>query len=60
ITDKEGVPIHVGDTVKVRYREGKVEAIFLDNATEPVEKAEGRDIRISVKHPPKVVFTDQV
>ncbi|KZT06060.1 uncharacterized protein LAESUDRAFT_680079 [Laetiporus sulphureus 93-53] len=59
VRDKEGHPIKVGDEVFTRIRggthEGKVEAVL---RTEEDIKNAG-DLGITVKHPPKVIFTDQ-
>jgi len=59
--DKQGEPIHVGDTVYTKFRgghrEGKVEALY-DKSGEVVEGSDD-DVRITVQNPPKVVFTDQ-
>jgi len=61
IKDKEGKPIHAGDTVYTRIRgggrEGKVEAVY-DKSGNVVEGSD-EEVHIDVKHPPKVVFTDQ-
>jgi len=54
VKDKNGKPIKVGDEVMTRFRggkrEGKVEEIVTGD-----KEAEER----GVKHPPKVIFTDQ-
>ncbi|KAK4466066.1 hypothetical protein QBC42DRAFT_282733 [Cladorrhinum samala] len=54
LKDKNGEPIHVGDHVYARSRggrhEGEVDKIV---TTEEEAKEEG------VKHPPKVLYTDQ-
>jgi hypothetical protein len=61
IKDKEGEPIHVGDTVYTRIRgggrEGQVEVIY-DKSGKVVEGCD-EGVRINVKNPPKVIFTDQ-
>jgi len=62
VKSKEGEPIHVGDTVETKFRgghrEGKVQAIYTDSASEPAE-GDAEDVNIRVQHPPKVVMTDQ-
>ncbi|KAF8466522.1 hypothetical protein JB92DRAFT_2017806 [Gautieria morchelliformis] len=61
VQDKDGVPIHAGDIVNTPFRggfrEGEVEAIFVDNTTEPAEQI--KQVHIPIKNPPKVVFTTQ-
>ncbi|KIJ51228.1 hypothetical protein M422DRAFT_142039, partial [Sphaerobolus stellatus SS14] len=52
--DKEGIPIHLGDYVKARFREGNVCSI---SDKERITKSDL--ICPTVKHPPKVIFTDQ-
>ncbi|KAA1467237.1 hypothetical protein DENSPDRAFT_832234 [Dentipellis sp. KUC8613] len=56
---KDGQPIHEGQKVWSRARggrqEGVVEKIFLTE--EDIAKA--GDLGVSVKHPPKVIYTDQ-
>ncbi|GJJ08528.1 hypothetical protein Clacol_002746 [Clathrus columnatus] len=63
IQGKDGLPIHIGETVMTPYRGGKlqgeVEAIFTDNTTTPAEKEPGHDVHVAVVNPPKIVFTTQ-
>ncbi|KAI0706497.1 hypothetical protein C8Q76DRAFT_818918 [Earliella scabrosa] len=59
VQDKEGRPIEVGDTVGTKFRggkrEGQVEAV-LENERDVQDHASDG---VSIKNPPKVVFTDQ-
>ncbi|KAI0069804.1 hypothetical protein K474DRAFT_1777144 [Panus rudis PR-1116 ss-1] len=59
VKSKEGEPIEVGDNVSTRFRggkrEGEVEAVI----TSQKDLEETGDIGLSVKNPPKVVFSDQ-
>ncbi|KAI0064935.1 hypothetical protein BV25DRAFT_1852009 [Artomyces pyxidatus] len=59
VTDKNGEPIEVGDKVWSRARggkqEGEAEAILIDQ--HDVKNA--GDLGVSVKNPPKVVYTNQ-
>ncbi|KIM83461.1 hypothetical protein PILCRDRAFT_819708 [Piloderma croceum F 1598] len=61
IKDKEGEAIHAGDTVYTKIRgggrEGEVETVY--DKSGGVVEGSGEGVRIDVKHPPKVVFTDQ-
>ncbi|WVQ82226.1 hypothetical protein IAT38_004354 [Cryptococcus sp. DSM 104549] len=51
VTDKQGNPIEIGDTVTMKYRAGKLEGEVTDiAATEEEAKEKG------VKNPPKVFF----
>lgn len=54
IVDKQGEPIHVGDTVSTRIRGGKRTGVVSDI----VETSEEADQK-GVKNPPKVIFEDQ-
>ncbi|TFK33995.1 hypothetical protein BDQ12DRAFT_636980 [Crucibulum laeve] len=54
VKDKDGVPIHVGDTVSNRARGGKQVGKVSAIVTTEEEAAERE-----VGHPPKVLFGDQ-
>ncbi|KAK1753188.1 hypothetical protein QBC47DRAFT_53842 [Echria macrotheca] len=54
IVDKEGQPIHEGDTVWTPIRGGKHEG-----TVEKIVTTEAEAKKEGVKHPPKVLFTDQ-
>ncbi|KAI0750200.1 hypothetical protein C8Q80DRAFT_1269946 [Daedaleopsis nitida] len=61
IHDKQGEPIEVGDVVETSFRggkrQGKVEAV-LENEADVKEQGPELD-GVTVKNPPKVVFSDQ-
>ncbi|KAJ9134770.1 hypothetical protein NKR23_g9951 [Pleurostoma richardsiae] len=54
IKDKNGEPIHEGDTVFTKFRGGRHEGV-VDKIVTTQEEAKEAD----VKNPPKVLFTDQ-
>jgi hypothetical protein len=58
VYDKEGVEIHLGDTVSTKFRGGRHSGRVLDIVHAPQEK-EVKGHSVSVKHPPKVLFIDQ-
>lgn len=64
VTGKDSLPIEPGDTVWSKSRGGKHEGVVehVLETPEDVERAAdaGELQGVSVKHPPKVVFTDQV
>ncbi|TFY78597.1 hypothetical protein EWM64_g5420 [Hericium alpestre] len=59
VVDRDGQPIHVGEKVWSHLRggrqEGVVEAVLLSQ--EDIHNV--GDIGVVIKHPPKVIFTDQ-
>ncbi|EIM90750.1 uncharacterized protein STEHIDRAFT_48623, partial [Stereum hirsutum FP-91666 SS1] len=63
VTGKDSLPIEPGDTVWSKSRGGKHEGVVehVLETPEDVERAAdaGKLQGVSVKHPPKVVFTDQ-
>ncbi|KAK4207247.1 hypothetical protein QBC37DRAFT_247699, partial [Rhypophila decipiens] len=54
VVDKQGIPIKQGETVFTRVRGGKHEG-QVDKIVYTEEEAHHE----GVKHPPKVIFTDQ-
>jgi len=54
INDQDNVPIIEGDTVWTRFRGGKREG-----EVEKVVTSQSEAEKEGVKHPPKVIFTDQ-
>ncbi|PCH42664.1 hypothetical protein WOLCODRAFT_72867, partial [Wolfiporia cocos MD-104 SS10] len=56
VQSKEGKPIEVGDIVSTRFRGGKREG-EVNIIPRDIQNVD--DVGVTVKNPPKVVFTDQ-